>query len=521
MAGKSAILSVRIIADATKAKAGLDSAAKSVGDFEKSTGNKLAAAKGHIDKIAGAATVAGGAYAAFAKKTLDAASEMQQSSGAVEAVFKKEADAVKHLAANAAQSVGLSASQYQQMAAVMGSQLGNLGIAQKDVIGTTDKLITLGADLASMFGGTTSEAVEALSSLLRGERDPIERYAVSINQAAIDAHLASKGLGKLEGEAKKQAETQATLELLFKQTADATGNFARETDTAAGSAQIAAAKWEDAKAKLGEGLLPVATAAADVMGDLAQSAGEHPRLFTAAGLAIAAFVGTAWTISTAIKAATGAQVLFNLALNANPIGLVVTLLTAAGTAFYLLYQKCDRFRIAVRISIQVAKNFGTAIKTAIENAMKWVDKLIGKWISFKNEHKTISNSVTAAIKAWFNPIGTMINLVKKLIGWISEIDWPQPPAFLRGGGRSVKRLYAAAPAPALLGTPAASAILTAAAVPALTAAYAPPDAGYLSHRNTTSQGTTVNITVNGAIDPDSTARQIKKLLEQYDRRQAW
>ncbi|UWE74776.1 hypothetical protein NY043_08275 [Corynebacterium diphtheriae bv. gravis] len=150
-------------------------------------------------------------------------------------------------------------------------------------------------------------------------------------------------------------------------------------------------------------------------------------MFTAAGLAIAAFVGTAWTISTAIKAATGAQVLFNLALNANPIGLVVTLLTAAGTAFYLLYQKCDRFRIAVQISIQVAKNFGTAIKTAIENAMKWVDKLIGKWISFKNEHKTISNSVTAAIKAWFNPIGTMINLVKKLIGWISEIDWPQPP----------------------------------------------------------------------------------------------
>lgn len=519
MAGKSAVLSVRIIADASKAKTGLDQAAKSVGDFEKTTASKLDAAKGHINKIAGAATIAAGAYVAFAKTTLDAASEMQQSSGAVEAVFKNQADAVKELASNAAKSVGLSASQYQQMAAVMGSQLGNLGVAQKDVIGTTDKLITLGADLASMFGGTTSDAVSALSSLLRGERDPIERYAVSINQAAIDAHLAAKGLGKLEGEAKKQAETQATLELLFKQTADATGNFARETDTAAGSAQIAAAQWEDAKAKLGEGFLPIAVQVADKMSELAELAGQHPQLFTAAGVAIGIFTGVVLAAKAAIEVATAAQVLFNLALNANPLGVVITLLGASATAVYVLYQKWEPFRLTVDASIELAKIFGQKTKNAINEAIAWVATMVSKWNEFYNEHLSISEGVVLAIQAWFNPIGSLINLVKNLIEWIDEIEWPTPPTVFRAIGGSV---FGSA-IPALLGVPPAPAVLTASeAIPAvLTASYAAPMEGFYSSFPRRGTGNVVTITVNGALDPDSTARQIKNLLADYERRQAW
>lgn len=520
MAGKSAVLSVRIIADASKAKTGLDSAAKSVGDFEKTTASKLDAAKGHMNKVAGAATVASGAYVAFAKTTLDAASEMQQSSGAVEAVFKNQADAVKELASTAAQSVGLSASQYQQMAAVMGSQLGNLGVAQKDVIGTTDKLITLGADLASMFGGTTSDAVAALSSLLRGERDPIERYAVSINQAAIDAHLAAKGLGKLEGEAKKQAETQATLELLFKQTADATGNFARETDTAAGSAQIAAAQWEDAKAQLGEGFLPIAVEVTDKLSELAELAGQHPQLFTAAGAAIGIFTGVVLAAKAAIEVATAAQVLFNLALNANPLGVVITALGATAAAVVILYNTWEPFRLTVDASIELAKMFGRTIKAGIIEAIEWVTTMALKWEEFFTKHSNISEGVTLGIQAWFNPIGALINLVKNLIEWIDEIQWPSPPAVFRTVGASV---FGAA-SPALLGVPPADAILTASEImpTVLTASYAAPVEGvYSASSARRGSGSVVNITVNGALDPDSTARQIKNLLADYDRRQAW
>ena len=162
MASKTAILSVRIISDAKKAVAGFKEA---VGGLDK--------LEGGLKKVQPAATVAAGAVIALGKQSLDSASKLQQSTGAVEAVFKGQSEAIKSLAADAADSVGLSANQYQEFASVMGSQLKNLGVSQGDLVGTTDKLITMGADLASMFGGTTADAVEALSAAFRGEYDPI------------------------------------------------------------------------------------------------------------------------------------------------------------------------------------------------------------------------------------------------------------------------------------------------------------------------------------------------------------
>ncbi|MFW9201512.1 hypothetical protein ACOI9P_04595 [Corynebacterium striatum] len=296
MASKTAILSVRIISDAKKAVAG----------FKEATGG-LDKLESGLKKVQPAATVAAGAVIALGKQAVDSASSLQQSTGAVESVFKAQATAIKELAADAAGAVGLSANQYQEFASVIGSQLKNLGTAQEDLVPTTDKLITMGADLASMFGGTTAEAVESLSAAFRGEYDPIEKYGISIKKSDINARLAAKGLSGLEGEALRQAEAQELLAMLTEQSADAVGNFQRETDTAAGSAQIAAANWENAKAALGQSLLPVVTQVAEKLAGLAQVVGQHPQLFGAAALAIVGVAGAINGALLAIKAYAAAQ----------------------------------------------------------------------------------------------------------------------------------------------------------------------------------------------------------------------
>ena len=296
MASKTAILSVRIISDAKKAVAG----------FKEATGG-LDKLESGLKKVQPAATVAAGAVIALGKQAVDSASSLQQSTGAVESVFKAQATAIKDLAADAAGAVGLSANQYQEFASVIGSQLKNLGTAQEDLVPTTDKLITMGADLASMFGGTTAEAVESLSAAFRGEYDPIEKYGISIKKSDINARLAAKGLSGLEGEALRQAEAQELLAMLTEQSADAMGNFQRETDTAAGSAQIAAANWENAKAALGQSLLPVVTQVAEKLAGLAQIVGQHPQLFGAAALAIVGVAGAINGALLAIKAFHAAQ----------------------------------------------------------------------------------------------------------------------------------------------------------------------------------------------------------------------
>lgn len=296
MASKTAILSVRIISDAKKAVAG----------FKEATGG-LDKLESGLKKVQPAATVAAGAVIALGKQAVDSASALEQSTGAVESVFKAQATAIKDLAADAAGAVGLSANQYQEFASVIGSQLKNLGTAQEDLVPTTDKLITMGADLASMFGGTTAEAVESLSAAFRGEYDPVEKYGISIKKSDINARLAAKGLSGLEGEALRQAEAQELLAMLTEQSADAMGNFQRETDTAAGSAQIAAANWENAKAALGQSLLPVVTQVAEKLAGLAQVVGQHPQLFGAAALAIVGVAGAINGALLAIKAYAAAQ----------------------------------------------------------------------------------------------------------------------------------------------------------------------------------------------------------------------
>lgn len=250
MAGKSTALTVRILGDAKPLARELDRAEKSTGGFS----SKLGKLGGLAAAGFGAAAVAVGGIAV---KAFEAASALQQSTGAVESVFGKQAAAIEKFADRAATAVGLSENAYKELAAVIGAQLGNAGFAGEKLTGQTDELIEMGADLAATFGGTTADAVSALSSALKGELDPLERYGVGLKQAEISSILAARGQDKLTGTALKNAQAQAVLDSIYDQTGSSVGAFAKESDSAAGSQQRLSAKFENIMATLGEKLLPV------------------------------------------------------------------------------------------------------------------------------------------------------------------------------------------------------------------------------------------------------------------------
>lgn len=419
---KTAILSVRIVSDAKKAIAGFDNVA-----------SKLSGLEGAAKKAAGFGTAAGAAWVGLATQAVSAASDMQQASGAVEAVFQEQADAVMKLADNAAQAVGISASEYANMSALMGAQLKNLGIEHDALVPKTENLIGIGADLSAMYGGTAKEAVEALSSALRGERDPIERYAISIKQSDINARLAAEGLSGLEGDAKKLAETEATLALITEQAAVAQGTFAREAETVAGQQQRATAAWEDAKAALGEQLLPYVTEGAEKLGELADAVGEHPDLFMKAGAAIAAFTASMFGVIGMIKIYRGAVVAFGVVKavwSAIHNSLLVTairvwLLTAAQavasatrtvTAWVIARAQLAGIWLALQ-----AQALGSAIAAgaawvagAARAALAWVVQravMAGVWISMQVQ---AAASALASAAAWAG------SAAMAGIGWIAQ-----------------------------------------------------------------------------------------------------
>lgn len=302
---------------------------------------------------AAASAVVGAGVVAGMTKAVMAASELEQSTGAIDAVYKENAQAMHDMASSAATNLGLTRNEFNELGTVIGAQLKNGGTAMDELAPKAGELIGVGADLAAMFGGTTADAVGALSSALKGERDPIERYGVSLNQAKIDAKAAELGFEKVGSTLSAEANQAATLALIMEQTADAHGAFGREANTMAGQVERAKASFSNVVSELGTAFLPVVTetvsflnahvipAISGVVNGFGQWAAANPQL--ASGLAIAvvgvtalaaAILGiliVAGPIAAGIAAIGSAFAGISLAAAA-PIAVVVALVAALGVA---------------------------------------------------------------------------------------------------------------------------------------------------------------------------------------------
>lgn len=353
-------------------------------------GKKFAGGVGAVMKSAMLPALAvGGGLLAFGKNIGGLAAEAEQNMGAVGSVFKGAAGEVAAFAAGSATSLGISSSEYNSFASLIGSQFKNAGVPMDQLAGKTNDLVLKGADLASMFGGTTSDAVSALSSALKGEMDPIEAYGISLNDASIKAKMAELGMSGLTGEAEKAARTQAILALVNQQSADATGNFGREATTAAGAQQIANAQWENARATLGEALLPVMAQMSGALSGVAGWVKENSGLVTGlaigvGGLAAAVilangvastFAAVSAVVRGAVMAWTGVQWLLNAAMSANPIGIVIAIIAGLIAAVVLAYNNIGWFKDGVDTAFRV-------VSGAAKDMARWVGDAIGNVIGF-------------------------------------------------------------------------------------------------------------------------------------------
>lgn len=503
MAARSAILAIRIISDATKAAKGFDQAATKTQKFEKGLARATKVAAGLV-------TVIG----VVGSKARTEASDLEQSAGAVEAVYGKQAAAIKKAAKGAADSLGLAQADYQQMSAVFGSQLQNLGVATQDLVPQTKNLIALGGDLAATFGGKTSDAVEALSSLMRGERDPIERYGVSIKQADINARLAAEGKDKLTGAAKRQAETEATLALLMDQTSKAQGQRAREAGTDAQAQEKAAAKMRNAYAKLGKYVLPITTKLMEALAAVAGWVGENSKLVVTlaaviGGLAVAVFAvnGAYRAYQATLAAAKVAQAAFNVVMAANPIVLIVLAVIALAAALVLAYKKSETFRNIVNTGMEVAK---IAIQWVIDKAQSLWSKLG----SLKNKAKPVTDAIKSGFDGIKSAIQWVIDKVQALINKIKKIKFPSMPGWVKNIGGGIGNIFGSYTPPGRAMSAGGGAMY--ARRPAVFAApgeLKAANGGSITSRVGGSGGAgIVQINVNGALDPNAVADQIGQLL---------
>lgn len=109
----------------------------------------------------------------------------------------------------------------------------------------------------------------------------------------------------------------------------------------------------------------------NIVGFTAWVAGAGIALKVASGLAgmVSTMIGTFRVLTKSKWLAVVAQKALNLAMSANPIGLLVTAVAALGTAFFVAYKKSERFRGVVHGLASLAKEVFKIIKESIGSFM--------------------------------------------------------------------------------------------------------------------------------------------------------
>lgn len=197
------------------------------------------------------------------------AAALEQAVGGSEAVFKDSAGALKTWAKGADQAAGLSEEAALRLTTRLGGALKGLGYEQEAAAQQSMELAQIAADLAATYGGTTADAVQALGAAYRGEFDPAEQFNLFLKQSTVDAKAVEMGLAKSTSQVDQYARAQATTALILEQSQDAQGQFARELDTTSGQLAVATAEFENAKAQIGAGFLPVMAKAGEIAGGAA------------------------------------------------------------------------------------------------------------------------------------------------------------------------------------------------------------------------------------------------------------
>ncbi|MGQ2989522.1 MAG: tape measure protein [Ferrovibrionaceae bacterium] len=230
--------------------------------------------------------------------------------------------------------------------------------------------------LGQALGGGIVRA-EELNSLLEGTPIILQaaaagsaKYAGNVNamaKAVRDGKVTSqeffaalmKGLPEIE---KRAADLPKTIGQALQSLDNAFGRYIGQTDASLSASQRVAGAI-DALAQNLDTVVPIVTTLAAVIGgayvlSLSQAAAGQ----IAAGISAARLTGFNIAMTASMTGATRAQVALNMAMAANPVGLVVTLVAALAAGLYLLASRYNTTAVAARALDQVVGKADNALE---------------------------------------------------------------------------------------------------------------------------------------------------------------
>ena len=212
-----------------------DEVDKNSGPFQAALGKLGGFAKGAGVAIAGGMLAGAAGLAALTTKAVMSAAELEQQIGGSEAVFGEYAKTIQEKGAQAFKTAGLSQQEFLQGANKMGSLFQGAGFSVQDSMKMSGDAMQRASDIASIMGISTTDALEAVTGMAKGNFTMMDNLGVAMNDTSLNAYALEKGLGKTTAQMSIQEKVGLANQLFLEKTAKYAGNYAKENETLSGS----------------------------------------------------------------------------------------------------------------------------------------------------------------------------------------------------------------------------------------------------------------------------------------------
>jgi len=212
-----------------------DEVDKNSGPFQAALGKLGGFAKGAGVAIAGGMLAGAAGLAALTTKAVMSAAELEQQIGGSEAVFGEYAKTIQEKGAQAFKTAGLSQQEFLQGANKMGSLFQGAGFSVQDSMTMSADAMQRASDIASIMGISTTDALEAVTGMAKGNFTMMDNLGVAMNDTSLNAYALEKGLGKTTAQMSIQEKVGLANQLFLEKTAKYAGNYAKENETLSGS----------------------------------------------------------------------------------------------------------------------------------------------------------------------------------------------------------------------------------------------------------------------------------------------
>lgn len=239
-----------------KGTATIKKVSKSVKRMETQT-VKSSKAMSNSMKLATAAVVAFGVAATltFGKKSINAASNLQEVMGKFSVVFRDQIAMAEEFADVLVDSYGLSERAAKEYLSRVQDLLKPMGMASTAAAKMSNEVVKLAVNLGSFSNVPIKKVILDMESALVGNFETMKKYGVILNETVVKAEAYRSGLAKEGVLLNANQKAQAAYSLMVKGSADAIGDWARTSGNYANQLKQFKSNVEDISAAIGKPLM--------------------------------------------------------------------------------------------------------------------------------------------------------------------------------------------------------------------------------------------------------------------------